>query len=138
MHDPGPQRTGRGDGAVDGTHPPAPGTGGTQSGTGTARGPSSGTAGSTGSTGSAGSAGTSASGGTTDPGSSFSTRGGTVVARCTAGGVEVLGITPRDGWRVDQDLEEGRLEVHFKATGDEVKLDVACVNGVATATVEDS
>ncbi|HET7761434.1 MAG TPA: hypothetical protein VFL46_03670 [Phycicoccus sp.] len=63
---------------------------------------------------------------------SFTTQGGTVVATCTGSTVRRDSITPRDGWRVEDDTEHGTLEVKFKAAEAEVELTLRCVGGVPT------
>lgn len=79
---------------------------------------------------------------------SFSTAGGTVVASCTGSTIRRESITARDGWRFEDQVERGRLEVHFTRAGgegsegepgetegdddDEVELAVACVDGAPT------
>lgn len=63
---------------------------------------------------------------------SFSTRGGTVVASCTGDRIEVESITPRDGWRIERDVEGDQLEVHFTSAEDEVEIKIRCVGGVPT------
>lgn len=61
---------------------------------------------------------------------SFSTRGGTVVATCTDGGVRLDSITVRDGWRFETEQEEGHLEVKFESGEDEVEVTIGCRDGV--------
>ncbi|WP_207021418.1 hypothetical protein [Phycicoccus sp. DTK01] len=79
---------------------------------------------------------------------SFSTIGGTVVASCTGSTIRRESITARDGWRFEDQVERGRLEVHFARAGgegsegepggtegdddDEVELSVVCVDGAPT------
>ncbi|QKE84357.1 hypothetical protein [Arthrobacter sp. NEB 688] len=79
---------------------------------------------------------------------SFTTIGGTVVASCTGSSIRRESITARDGWRFEDEVERGRLEVHFARAGgegsegepgesesdddDEVELSVVCVDGAPT------
>ncbi|MBT9257898.1 hypothetical protein KMZ32_02295 [Phycicoccus sp. MAQZ13P-2] len=79
---------------------------------------------------------------------SFTTVAGTVVASCTGSTVRRESITARDGWRFEDQVERGRLEVHFARAGgegsedepgetegdadDEVELAVVCVDGAPT------
>ena len=63
---------------------------------------------------------------------SFTTRGGTVVATCTGSTLRLDSITPRDGWRVENDAEHGVLEVKFKAAEAEIEVTLRCVGGVPT------
>jgi hypothetical protein len=62
---------------------------------------------------------------------SFRTRGGTVVATCVDGGVQLTSITVRDGWRFEDETEDGRLEVKFESgEDDEVDVKIGCADGV--------
>lgn len=66
---------------------------------------------------------------------SFTTEGGTVVASCDGEEVTLESITVRDGWRFEQELERGRLEVKFESRQgdiDDVEIDLGCVAGVPT------
>ena len=60
---------------------------------------------------------------------SFTTDGGTVVAQCVGTAIELVSITPRDGWRCEQESEHGGLEVKFKSGEREVEIAVVCVRG---------
>ena len=61
---------------------------------------------------------------------SFTTDGGTVVAECAGTELRLVSITPRDGWRFEQESEHGGLEVKFKADEREVEILVVCRRGV--------
>ncbi len=82
---------------------------------------------------------------------SFSTQGGTVVASCTGTTLRRESITARDGWRFEDDLEHGRLTVHFwqsehgdsaaaspssglTADSEDVELTIVCSGGKPTRT----
>jgi hypothetical protein len=67
------------------------------------------------------------------------TKGGTVIARCTAGGlVDVLTATPAQGYRVDQDddADEDHLSVKFSSGRQEIEVNLRCVNGTPVAEVK--
>jgi hypothetical protein len=65
--------------------------------------------------------------------------GGTVVARCAAGGlVELLSWSPAQGFSVDN-AEHGparEVEVEFESEDDDVEMKIRCVDGVP-ADVDD-
>lgn len=61
---------------------------------------------------------------------SFTTEGGTVVAECAGTALALVSITPRDGWRFEQESEHGGLEVKFKSGEREVEIAVVCQRGV--------
>ncbi len=75
---------------------------------------------------------------------SFTTAGGTVTASCTGTTIRRQSITPRDGWRFEEDLSSRKLEVHFSRSGhapegvatddseDEVEVTITCVGGEPT------
>ena len=69
---------------------------------------------------------------------SFTTAGGTVVASCAGEQVTLESITVRDGWRFEQEVERGRLEVKFESRQDddvdEAELHLVCVQGTPTPT----
>ena len=67
---------------------------------------------------------------------SFTSDGGTVVASCTDGQVELVSIRPRDGWRFEKESEHGGLEVAFRGDGQQVELLLRCVDGVPTSVQE--
>lgn len=67
------------------------------------------------------------------------TEGGTVIARCTAGGlVDVLSATPAQGYRVDpdDDADENHLSVKFSSAQQEIEVNLRCVNGTPVAEVK--
>ena len=64
---------------------------------------------------------------------SFSTAGGTVVATCTDGRVRLDSVTPRNGWRFEDEAEHGYVKVKFEAEEEnEVELTIGCRSGVPT------
>ena len=63
---------------------------------------------------------------------SFTNEGGTVVASCRGSEISLDSIRPRDGWRVEKEVEHGGLEVVFKAVEREVEILLVCVRGVPT------
>ncbi len=63
---------------------------------------------------------------------SFTTKGGTVVASCTGDRMVVGSIRPRNGWSLEREVEGDHLEVHFKASEDEVEIKIRCRDGVPT------
>ncbi|WP_214408142.1 hypothetical protein [Pseudonocardia lacus] len=56
----------------------------------------------------------------------FPTDGGTVVARCVDGRVEVVTASPAQGWRIHDEAEEDRGRVRFEAGGRRVELRLSC------------
>lgn len=69
----------------------------------------------------------------------FSTQGGTVTASCTGSTIRLVSATPRDGYRLHQDVAEGALEVTFTSgygdgEGDgeheDLKLHIVCQGGI--------
>jgi hypothetical protein len=67
---------------------------------------------------------------------SFPTAGGTVVASCDGVTITLGSITVRDGWRFEDEAEQGEIEVRFRPNADDVddvELVLACVNGIPTA-----
>lgn len=69
----------------------------------------------------------------------ITSRGGTVVVRCTAGDrVEALSWSPAQGFRVD-DAERGparEVRVEFESGDQEVEISVRCVDGEPDAAIE--
>jgi hypothetical protein len=65
---------------------------------------------------------------------------GTVTARCTGAGIEVVSARPNDGWRVEVDGHgPEEVEVEFEATGDRdgrTKVEGRCVGGTPRFEVE--
>ncbi len=69
----------------------------------------------------------------------FSTRGGTVTASCTGSTIRLVSATPRDGYRLHQEVGDGALEVSFTGgygdgEGDgedsEIELHIVCQGGI--------
>ena len=63
---------------------------------------------------------------------SFSTQGGTVVASCTGSVLRRVSITPRDGWRFEEDSDDEELKVKFRTRQDDVddvEVKIGCVRG---------
>jgi hypothetical protein len=70
---------------------------------------------------------------------SFPTAGGTVVASCEGTTIVLGSITVRDGWRLEDEAEQGEIEVKFRTDAkdvDDVELVLRCVDGIPTA-IED-
>lgn len=65
--------------------------------------------------------------------------GGSVVARCSTGGVEVLSATPAQGYRVHDEGGDDPGRVRFESDGRRVELRLACRDGrpVADVRVDD-
>lgn len=61
---------------------------------------------------------------------SFTTEGGTVVAECAGTALRLVSITPRDGWRFEQEAEDRGLEVKFESGESDVEIVVVCSRGV--------
>ncbi len=68
----------------------------------------------------------------------FSTQGGTVIASCTDSTIRLVSATPRDGYRLHQDVGDGALEVTFtsgygdgEGDGDheDLELHIVCQGG---------
>ena len=59
--------------------------------------------------------------------------GGTAVARCTAGRVEILSVSPAQGFQVHGSDDPGR--VRFESDRGRVEMRIACVDGRPVATV---
>lgn len=64
-------------------------------------------------------------------------QGGTILARCVDGRVEVVSVTPAQGYRVDDDGGPGRIK--FEAEDIEIEVQLTCQDGrpVANATIVD-
>jgi hypothetical protein len=60
--------------------------------------------------------------------------GGTVLARCVAGVVEVVSASPAQGYRLDDEQE--RFRVRFESEETDVDVRLSCLNGVPVGTVE--
>ncbi|MCO1655284.1 hypothetical protein [Pseudonocardia humida] len=56
----------------------------------------------------------------------FPTDGGTVVARCVDGGVDIVTASPAQGWRIHDEAEEDRGRVRFEAGGRRIELRLSC------------
>jgi hypothetical protein len=70
----------------------------------------------------------------------FATPGGTVVARCTGARVQIVGMSPAQGWAMhEQDSgPQSEAEAEFRATDDDhrrVKIDLRCVSGTPVMDV---
>jgi hypothetical protein len=67
-----------------------------------------------------------------------STQGGTVIARCVPGGVDVLQAVPAQGFRVDSDDDDvdDHPSVKFQAGDREIEVRFRCVNGVPQPEIE--
>jgi hypothetical protein len=70
----------------------------------------------------------------------FPTRGGTVIARCTGARVEIVGMSPAQGWAVHEQDSGPRTdaEAEFRGTADDhqrVKVDVRCSDGTPVIEV---
>jgi hypothetical protein len=65
--------------------------------------------------------------------------GGTVLARCTGGGVEIVSASPAQGFGVHDEGGEDGGRVRFESERTEVEMQIGCVDGrpVAETTVED-
>jgi hypothetical protein len=65
------------------------------------------------------------------------TEGGTVIARCTTGGlVEIMSATPAQGYAVDGDDDiEDHPSVKFTSGHTEIEVRLRCVNGAPDAEV---
>ena len=72
------------------------------------------------------------------PERSVPTEGGTVIARCEAGGVRVVQAVPALGFRVDSDDDEvdDHPSVKFQSGDREIEVRFRCVNGVPQPEVE--
>lgn len=72
---------------------------------------------------------------------SFRSAGGTVLARCAPGGVEVVGATPAQGFSVDSEDEDDDVDDHphvrFRSGEREVEVRLRCVGGTVQPTYED-
>ncbi|MEV4708230.1 hypothetical protein [Actinoplanes sp. NPDC049316] len=65
----------------------------------------------------------------------FPTRGGTVVARCAAGGPQIVTMAPAPGFALH---EKHRAEGEFRSTADNhdrVKFEIGCAAGAPSLTV---
>lgn len=60
--------------------------------------------------------------------------GGTIVARCAAGAVEVVSVTPAQGFRLHEEHEGPR--VRFRSQGTEVEVNLSCQDGRPVGAVE--
>lgn len=79
--------------------------------------------------------------GTTTPAAEptvITTEGGTAVARCVEGLVELLSWSPAQGYRVDN-ADRGpdqTVEVEFESSDHEVEVEIHCEDGVPTSSVK--
>lgn len=60
--------------------------------------------------------------------------GGTIVARCTDGAVEVVSVTPAQGFRLHEEHEGSR--VRFRSQEADVEVDLSCQDGRPVGAVE--
>ena len=68
----------------------------------------------------------------------FSTQGGTVTAACTGSTIRLDSATPRDGYRLNQEVSGGTLEVSFtsgsggggEGSEDAFELHILCQGGI--------
>jgi hypothetical protein len=69
----------------------------------------------------------------------FSTGGGTAIARCTGGQAYLLSWSPRPGYRVDRAKQGPDDEVEVRFEGDEGRseLKISCRNGTPVAEIRD-
>lgn len=66
-----------------------------------------------------------------DPSKVFGVRGGTIIARCAPGGVEVLSAAPAQGYQVSSERAvDDHPKVRFTAGKAEVEVRFRCVGGV--------
>lgn len=65
--------------------------------------------------------------------------GGTVVARCTGGAVEVVSASPAQGFRVHDEGAEDAGRVRFESEDTEVEMRLSCLDGqpVSDTRVDD-
>jgi hypothetical protein len=61
--------------------------------------------------------------------------GGTVVARCVDGGVEIVSASPAQGWDIHDEADEDRSRVRFENGNDRVELRLSCVAGKPQAQI---
>jgi hypothetical protein len=62
-------------------------------------------------------------------------RGGTVVARCRTGIVEVVSVIPAQGFRVHDELEQDRGRVRFESEQTRVELRLSCADDRPVAQI---
>jgi len=65
----------------------------------------------------------------------FPTDGGTVVARCVDGGVDVVSASPAQGWRIHDEAEQDRGRVRFEAGGSRIELRLSCAGDEPQAQI---
>jgi hypothetical protein len=63
--------------------------------------------------------------------------GGTIVARCTAGAVEVVSASPAQGFRLDDEQEHSRVRFESEETDVEVRLSCQNVRPVGVVEIDD-
>lgn len=65
----------------------------------------------------------------------FPTDGGTVVARCVDGAVDVVSASPAQGWRIHDEAEQDRGRVRFEAGGSRIELRLSCAGDEPQAQI---
>jgi serine/threonine-protein kinase len=61
----------------------------------------------------------------------FSVPGGTIIARCAPGGVEIVSATPAQGFHVSGDIEiDDHPKVRFRSGRDDFEVRFRCVSGL--------
>jgi hypothetical protein len=68
----------------------------------------------------------------------ITTEGGTMVARCAGGLVELLSWSPAQGYRVERADRgpDSTIEVEFESSDREVEVEIHCEDGVPESSVE--
>jgi len=64
------------------------------------------------------------------------TAGGTVIARCRDGSAEVVSAAPAQGFRVQQETEDGGPRVRFRDGGTRYEITLSCAGDRPVAAVE--
>jgi hypothetical protein len=65
----------------------------------------------------------------------FPTDGGTVVAVCTDGRVDVVSASPAQGWRIHDEAEQDRGRVRFESGGSRIELRLSCAGDEPQAQI---
>jgi hypothetical protein len=66
----------------------------------------------------------------------IATAGGTVLARCSVGGPEVVSATPAQGFRVQTENEDGGPRIRFRAGDVRIEVNLTCADGRPVAAIE--